>query len=323
MKLSFVIIAYNEERSIGNAIDSIFAQDALPKDFEVIVVNDGSRDATLQVAKSYADAHPQLRIVDLQPNRGRGAARSAGVAAAMGEYVSFIDADIIIPTHWLASCMKYMTEYDACAGTAAPDGDVTWIYNTFKLQPKIALQATAITGANNLFKRSVFSKVTFRDNKKDGEDIDLGHQMEAANIKVSRVEGLIVEHHETKNYATSMHWLYQSGVGATKQWYEHKVLRIPDMSFIACMLLIVTGLAAVIISSFSLPVIVAAVVVIIGFVELVSAMHLRGKFFLRQAPLRAIVATIANSSLILAYLVGRFVGLFTLRSIGREAQSHA
>jgi glycosyltransferase involved in cell wall biosynthesis len=322
MKLSFIIIAYNEERSIGNAITSILAQNDLPKDFEIIVVNDGSRDNTLKVAQEYAAKHAQIRIVDLQPNRGRGAARAAGVAASKAELVAYIDADHIIPPHWLGTCMQYMTEFDACAGTAVPDGDITWIYNNFAMPTKVAPQATSITGSNNLIKRKVFSKVMFRDNKKDGEDVDLVHQMEAANFRLSRVDGLIVEHHETKNYLTSFHWLYQSGIGATKQWFEHKVVRIPDLSFFGFLGLCLLGAIAIVSSSFSLLVLLLAVAVIYGYVALVSALHLHGKFVLKAAPLTSIGAIIANSSFIFAYFCGRFTGLFMLRRAKAEVPSH-
>jgi glycosyltransferase involved in cell wall biosynthesis len=82
-----VIPAYNCEAYLGQAVDSVLAQDYPHK--EVIVVNDGSRDGTLAVARRYDG---RIRIVD-QPNAGPPAARNAGIAAARGEYIAFIDAD--------------------------------------------------------------------------------------------------------------------------------------------------------------------------------------------------------------------------------------
>lgn len=309
MRLSFIIIAYNEERAIGDALDSIFAQTELPRNYEVVVVNDGSRDATLEIMHTYAQRHPEMKVVDLQPNQGRGAARAAGVAAAKGKFLAFIDADIILPENWLTSCMQYMDEYDACAGTAVPDGDVTWIYNIFKLTPKITPHATAVTGSNGLYKRSVFSKVMFKPGKKDGEDVDLGHQMEAAGIRSTRANGLIVEHRETKAYLASLKWLYVSGIGATKQWYEHRELRLPDLSFIGFLLLFGFGVLASLLSAFSASIILYALCLLGLYVTATSLLHLGGKFFLGRAPLASLAAVFANDTLLLAYFSGRFIGL--------------
>ena len=78
--VSFVIAAYNAEATLGRAIDSALAQEGVA--VEVIVVDDCSSDATLDVARSYAD--PRVRVVALQLNRGPGGARNAGLDAARG-----------------------------------------------------------------------------------------------------------------------------------------------------------------------------------------------------------------------------------------------
>jgi glycosyltransferase involved in cell wall biosynthesis len=321
MNLSFIIIAYNEEQNICHALDSILLQEGLPKEYEVIVVNDGSRDSTASIVEGYTTKYPQVRLVSLIPNQGRGAARATGVEYARGKFFAFIDADIVLPENWLTSCMLYMDEYDACAGTAVPDGDVTWIYNRFRLTAKVANHATSVTGSNGLFKSSVFSKVSFMPNKKDGEDVDLGYQMASANINTARASGLIVEHHENKDYLESIHWLYQSGIGATKQLYEHHEIRVPDFSFFAFMLISLASLLTVVISSFHLAIIVSTVLFIALYLLLASTLHLHGKFYLRLISRTCLLAVIANSTLLLSYFCGRFIGLFSYsRPASREVQ---
>jgi glycosyltransferase involved in cell wall biosynthesis len=83
---SIVIPCFNHARFLAEAIESAQAQGDAPT--EVIVVNDGSTDATSAVARRY----PTVRLVE-QPNRGLSAARNAGLAAAEGMYVVFLDAD--------------------------------------------------------------------------------------------------------------------------------------------------------------------------------------------------------------------------------------
>lgn len=85
--VSVVIPAYNAAWCVGKAINSVLAQDF--RDLELIVVNDGSTDDTLALLRGYGDA---IRIVD-QPNGGMSNARNAGIRAARGEYVAFLDSD--------------------------------------------------------------------------------------------------------------------------------------------------------------------------------------------------------------------------------------
>ncbi|MCC7193638.1 MAG: glycosyltransferase family 2 protein [Phycisphaeraceae bacterium] len=84
---SVIIPTYNREKLISATIDSIFAQSF--HDFEVIVVDDGSTDRTLEVIGRYGDRVKVLR----QQNGGPGAARNTGIKNARGEYVAFLDSD--------------------------------------------------------------------------------------------------------------------------------------------------------------------------------------------------------------------------------------
>jgi len=86
-RVSVLIPAYNAAWCIRRALDSVLAQDY--RDFEVIVVDDGSRDSTAEILASYGAV---VRVVS-QPNGGLSSARNAGISAARGEYVAFLDAD--------------------------------------------------------------------------------------------------------------------------------------------------------------------------------------------------------------------------------------
>lgn len=91
--VSVIIPAYNAAAYVAEAVDSVLAQDY--PHVEVIVVNDGSKDNTLDVLRGYGD---RIRVVD-QANAGPPRARNAGLAAVRGEFVAFLDADDIwLPT---------------------------------------------------------------------------------------------------------------------------------------------------------------------------------------------------------------------------------
>jgi glycosyltransferase involved in cell wall biosynthesis len=87
-RVSVIIPVHNGSRTIAEALDSVFTQtfDA----YEVIVVNDASRDECLEVLENYG---PRIRLVSLMENRGQSAARNLGASLAQGEYLAFLDQD--------------------------------------------------------------------------------------------------------------------------------------------------------------------------------------------------------------------------------------
>ena len=88
MKVSVILCVYNEEKFIGKAIDSILNQTL--DDFELIIINDGSTDNTLDIIKSYDDE--RIKLIN-QANIGLGASRNKAMEKASGEYVAFLDGD--------------------------------------------------------------------------------------------------------------------------------------------------------------------------------------------------------------------------------------
>ena len=92
--LSVVIPAYNEEQNVTSAVQSVSdVLKTLGIDYEIIVVNDGSKDRTGQVVKDLVGKVPRLRLVEHYPNRGYGGALKAGFAAATKDLVAFVPAD--------------------------------------------------------------------------------------------------------------------------------------------------------------------------------------------------------------------------------------
>ena len=88
--VSCVVIAYNYEKYVRNAVDSVLAQTGFqPGDVEIIVVDDGSTDSTPGILASYGD---RIRVIH-QKNQGPSVAMETGIAAARGAYIAFLDAD--------------------------------------------------------------------------------------------------------------------------------------------------------------------------------------------------------------------------------------
>jgi glycosyltransferase involved in cell wall biosynthesis len=91
--VSVIIPCYNVESYVWDAISSVWAQTEAPH--EIICVNDGSTDRTLQVLHAAAAKDPRLQVLD-GPNRGAAAARNRGIRAATGEYLQLLDADDVL-----------------------------------------------------------------------------------------------------------------------------------------------------------------------------------------------------------------------------------
>jgi glycosyltransferase involved in cell wall biosynthesis len=108
--ISVVIPVYNTERFLGDAIRSVLAQDVAVS--EVVVVDDGSTDASAAVAKAFGGA---VRVIE-RPHEGPGAARNAGVEAAMGELLAFLDADDLWAPGKLAAQLAALESQPGLAG---------------------------------------------------------------------------------------------------------------------------------------------------------------------------------------------------------------
>ncbi len=96
--LSIVVPAYNEAERIGPTLRAITEYlDASHSSYELIVVDDGSRDATREVVAELGRAHPAISLLALSANQGKGAAVRAGILASRGDEVLFSDADLSTP----------------------------------------------------------------------------------------------------------------------------------------------------------------------------------------------------------------------------------
>lgn len=110
IRVSIIVPAYNEERTIATVLEQVRAQKVDGIEFEIVVINDGSKDRTREIL----DSRPELYDhVIHQPNGGKGAAVTAGLAKATGEYVLFQDADLEYDPADYAKLMKPLLKFDA------------------------------------------------------------------------------------------------------------------------------------------------------------------------------------------------------------------
>ncbi len=112
MFLSMIIPVYNTGKYLKECLDSCVKQDVSSDEYEIICVNDGSTDNSLQIIEDYASRFSNIKLIN-QKNGGVSRARNTAIDCAEGDYVWFIDSDDIIKENCLKK-LKHSVETDSC-----------------------------------------------------------------------------------------------------------------------------------------------------------------------------------------------------------------
>lgn len=141
-RFSIVVPAYNAEATLGDTIRSVLAQDSA--DWELVITDDGSTDGTRALADSFAQADPRISVLT-QPNGGAGAAISAAISRATGEFVVQLGADDELLPSFCSATDAFIREhpgYDIYASNAwrlFPDGHREIFHDTPRFSRELSL----------------------------------------------------------------------------------------------------------------------------------------------------------------------------------------
>ena len=111
MKLSIIIPVYNTEAYLERCLNSVFTQNLPISEYEVVVINDGSTDCSLQILREFEKKYDNLILLN-QENKGEAATRNRAIETARGDYIAFVDSDDAIFENSLLDIMKYIDMYD-------------------------------------------------------------------------------------------------------------------------------------------------------------------------------------------------------------------
>lgn len=111
LKLSIIIPVYNVEKYVEACIESVYNQDLDVDDFEVILINDGSTDHSLEIIQGLAERYHNIKII-YQENKGLSTTRNNGIKAARGKYIQFIDSDDILIDGTLNQLLNIAIKYN-------------------------------------------------------------------------------------------------------------------------------------------------------------------------------------------------------------------
>jgi len=178
--ISVVVPAYNEERNIGNCLESLSRQ-SVPRDsYEIIVVDGGSKDRTREIAAQYAD------LVFIQISKKVGGARNDGAEKARGEILATTDADCIIPPDWLsviAAAFDRDQEIVQLFGPVTPmEGGIKnhlflALANTFSRVGYYTRLFYYTLGCNTAFRRDAFLRAGMYRTIDAGDDLEIARRM--------------------------------------------------------------------------------------------------------------------------------------------------
>jgi O-antigen biosynthesis protein len=196
--VSVVICAYNAERTMRQCLESLRQLDY--PSFEVIIVDDGSGDATPKIAAEF----PEFRLIR-QPNRGLSTARNVGLKAALGELVAYTDSDCVVDPHWLTLMVREMIEGElgGCGGPNYAPHEEGWIEGCVAASPGAPChvlmgddRAEHLAGCNMVFVKAALEDVGGFDPQftAAGDDVDICWRLMEAGYSLGYCPSAFVWH---------------------------------------------------------------------------------------------------------------------------------
>ncbi len=220
--ISVIVPAYQAEGFLTRALDSVVAQS--DTDWELIVVDDGSRDGTLALARRYAACDPARIRVLTQCNAGPAAARNCGMAAARGSYVLCLDADDALLPEAIARLRENLNRHgpvdllfgghtvvrlDGSRKTLIPkawSGDPQQDFRTFLRGEEVGPSHGAV-----LLRRELACRLGYPEALRNNEDVVLFAQMLALGRSRSLPDVLGVKYRHAASLRHDTHSLLQAG----------------------------------------------------------------------------------------------------------------
>ena len=157
--VSVVMPGYNEEKYIAEAIKSVLNQTY--QNFELIIVNDGSKNKTMEIAKSFTDE--RINVIDLKENRGVSYACNVALDVAKGDWIAFIDADDAWKPERIEYLLGIITRYEYGKYFIADDFTLSYETNNGKFVQLGSELRIWVPGIYNKFGLSDFIEIDYKD----------------------------------------------------------------------------------------------------------------------------------------------------------------
>jgi glycosyltransferase involved in cell wall biosynthesis len=196
--VSVVICAYNAERTMRPCLESLNRLDY--PNYEVVIVDDGSRDRTAEIAMDF----PDFRLIR-QPNKGLSVARNVGMHAAGGEIVAYTDSDCVVDPHWLSFMVRAMNDggFDGCGGPNYAPHEEGWVEACVAASPGAPChvltaddRAEHLAGCNMAYRKAALLEIDGFDPQftAAGDDVDACWRMLDAGFTLGFCPSAFVWH---------------------------------------------------------------------------------------------------------------------------------
>lgn len=190
--LSIFFPAYNEEANIEEAVlDAIKVAKKITKDYEIIVIDDGSKDKTAEIIDNLKKKYHQIKPVH-QNNQGYGGAVWAGINNSKKDLIFFSDSDLQFDLSELEKFIPYSEKYDAVFGYRSPRCDPfmrlanAWGWKVLG-RLLLGVKIKDIDCAFKLFNKSVFQKIDSVNSRGATFSVELIYRMQKENLKIKEL----------------------------------------------------------------------------------------------------------------------------------------
>lgn len=222
MKYSIIVPVFNRPDEVGELLESLCQQEL--KDFEVIIIEDGSKIPCKDVCDKYAD------ILDLhyyyKDNSGPGQSRNYGAERANGQWLIVLDSDVVLPADYLANADRELAEHpcDAWGGADAAHPSFTPVQKAISYSMTSFFTTGGIRGGkakldkfyprsyNMGISRDVYQKLGGFSKMRFGEDIDFSYRIVEAGYKTQLLPTAWVWHKRRTDFRKFFRQVYNSGI---------------------------------------------------------------------------------------------------------------
>ena len=108
--ISIIIPVYNVEKFLGKCLDSLLEQTHNQEKIQIILINDGSKDNSLEICNEYASSHKNIKVID-KKNEGVSIARNVGIKSATGKYIMILDSDDFLSKDSVENLYKFFEKH--------------------------------------------------------------------------------------------------------------------------------------------------------------------------------------------------------------------
>ena len=230
-RLSIIVPIYNAEKTIGRCLESLLNQNYVKDDYEIICVNDGSTDRSLDIIDRFRD-RPNIKIIS-QNNSGPATARNVGAREAVGEILLFTDSDCELDKNWLSEMVRPFEDPSISGVQGAyktRQKGVIPLYEQINIESsykyfKTYSQLDTIGTYSAAYPRELFLKLGgFNENYKVacGEDFEFSYMLSRKGYKIVFNEDAVCYHHHPENLFGYMLVKYKRGFWRTLMYKNNK-----------------------------------------------------------------------------------------------------